>query len=300
MRLFKKKPPIRLPKSRRDFVSGQANPERADFRRNRTIVGTTSNNLESPRTHVHHLTIRRRRIFSILMIMLLSILALWLLISNYTASPITTVSGQSVIKSVKLSPYNKAIQDYLEMNPMGRFSFFLDQKALTAYVSSKLPEVSSVTLQGMSQIGKTKFKVVMRRPVAGWEINGRQYYVDASGVSFEKNYYNDPSVQIIDNTGAPIEAGTTSVSKRLLSFVGRVVSQALSGGYIVTKATLPASTMRELDINIKDVSPFIKLSIDRSVGEQVEDMGRALRYFSSNQITPSYIDVRVSNKAFYI
>ena len=310
MRFFKKKTSIRLSKNRREYSVEPLSIRQNDFQRNRTIVGTTSNNLngvnivrsglESPRVHVHHLAIRRRRIFGILMVVLLSIVALWLLISNYTASPVAVISGQSITKPVKLERYNRVIQDYLEVNPMGRLSFILDQKALATYVSNELPEVASVSLLGMKQIGKTNFKITMRRPVAGWEINGKKYYVDALGVSFEQNYYDEPSVQIVDNTGAPIEAGTTSVSKRLLGFVGRVVSQALASGYVVTKAILPADTMRQLDINIQDVNPFVKLSIDRPVGEQIEDMDRAIKYFQTNQMSPTYIDVRVSNKAYYI
>lgn len=279
------------------------------FRRNRTLVGTTSKNidginvsrskLESPRTHVHHLALRRRKVLSSLIVILLSIAVLWLLVSNFTASPVMFQSVTPMLKNVNKSVYEKAIQDYLQANPISRFKFFLDEKSLTDYVTSKLPEVGEVSVKDMQQIGKMDYLVTMRKPVAGWVIKGRQYYVDSKGVSFEKNYFSEPVVQIVDNSGVPVQAGTTSVSKRFLGFVGRVVSESASLGHIVTKAVLPAGKTRELDISIKSISPIIRLSIDRPVGEQVEDMSRAVQYFSSNNQTPEYIDIRVSNKAFY-
>ncbi len=308
MRIFSKKQSKPIPRRRLEHATNQAANNDA-FRRNRTLVGSTSDNinginvvksgLESPRAHIHGLAIRRRRVCSVLLVMLLSMAVIGLLIYNFTASPTTIISGKPISKTFNESRYNTIIQDYLDANPMGRLSFLLDQSALTSYVSSKLPEVSLVELNGMERIGQTSFAITMRQPVAGWEINGKQYYVDSKGVSFELNYYTNPSVQIIDNTGVPIQAGTTSVSKRLLGFVGLIVSKASQSGYIVTKAILPAGTMRELDINIQNVTSLIKFTIDRSVGEQVEDMGRALQYFMANGQDPSYIDVRVSNKAFY-
>lgn len=309
MRIFHKKQSKFTPRRRLENSTAQANPGSDVFRRNRTLVGSTSNRingtnvirsgLESPRTHIHGLAIRRRRVFSVLLVILLSIAVMGLLIYNFTASPSAVVAGKPISKSFDKSRYNTVIQDYLDANPMGRINFLLDQAALTTYVSSKLPEVSLVALNGMERIGQTSFAITMRQPVAGWEINGKQYYVDSKGVSFELNYYTSPSVQIVDNTGVPIQAGATSVSKRLLGFVGLVVSRASQSGYTVIKATLPAGTMRELDINIQDVTPVIKLTIDRPVGEQVEDMSRALQYFTANGQKPSYIDVRVSNKAFF-
>ena len=307
MRLFKKKQNI-LPR-RRMAITDISIKSSDTFQRNRTLSGTTSDRLnsvnvlksglQSPRTHVHRLATIRRRVFSTLLIIFISMVVIWLIISNFTATPLIVISDSHISKPVKSARYSAVIQDYLEINPMGRFSFFLDQLALSEYVASKLPEVSSVTLQGMQEIGKTNFKIAMRKPVAGWIIDGKQYYVDSKGVSYLLNYYSDPTVLIVDNSGVPVQTGVNSVSKRFLGFVGRVVSQTANYGYTVTKAILPPGTTRELDINVKDVVPYIKLSIDRSVGEQAEDMDRAVRYFKTNGITPAYIDVRVSNKAFY-
>jgi len=268
------------------------------FRRNRTLSGTTSS-LESPRTHVHHLSIQRRKIISILLIVISSAGLLWILVSNFTATVIVNVSSTAISRSIDFSYYEKAIQDYLDINPMSRFHFLLDQSALTAYVSNKLPEVANIVQQNMVGIGETNFAVTMRKPVAGWMINKKQYYVDSKGISFEQNYFSMPAVQIIDNSGVSLQTGTAIASNRFLSFAGRVVSLAATSGYTVTQAVLPVNTTRELQIRLKDSNFLVKLSIDRPVGEQVEDMGRAVQYFINHGQVPTYIDVRVSGKAFY-
>ena len=278
------------------------------FRRNRTMTVATLNHsdgtnnktdLESPRAHAHHLATKRRKVLNILILVLVSIALLWALVSHFTAAVTVSVSDVTISKSIDVSRYGKAIQDYLNVNPIGRLSFLLDQPALTAYVSSKLPEVENITQKNITSIGETNFIVTMRVPVAGWRINGKQYYVDLKGIPFEFNYFSEPTVQIVDNSGVSLQAGAAVVSNRLLSFVGRVVSLAKTSGYTVSQAILPADTTRELEVRLKDNNFLIKLSIDRPAGEQVEDMSRAVQYFISHGQTPDYIDVRVSGKAFY-
>jgi cell division septal protein FtsQ len=274
-------------------------PSQSDiFRRNRTLSGTTSS-LESPRTHVRHLSIQRRKIISILLIVISSAGLLWILVSNFTATAIVNVSSTDISKSIDYSYYGKAIQDYLDINPMSRFHFLLDQSALTAYVSGKFSEVANIVQQNMVNIGETNFAVTMRKPVAGWMINNKQYYVDSKGISFEQNYFSVPAVQIVDNSGVSLQTGTAIASNRFLSFAGRVVALAAASGYTVTQAELPVNTTRELEVRLKESNFLVKLSIDRPVGEQVEDMGRAVQYFINHGQVPAYIDVRVSGKAFY-
>jgi len=276
------------------------------FMRNRTLSGYLSGgrnivdpNVDSPRTNVHHLAIKRRKIFAIFLFAVLAIVFLWFLISNFTAGVSIVASNVTISKSIDESKYSKVIQDYLNANPLGRFNFFLDSSSLNDYVSNKLPEVELITESGMASIGDTRFSIKMRRPVAGWKIDGKQYFVDNKGVPFESNYYNDSIIQITDNSGATLQTGAASVSKRFLSFVGLVVSLSSSSGYTVSQASLPLNTTRELDVTIKDINLLVKLSIDRPAGEQVEDMSRAIQYFVKQNRMPTYIDVRVSGKAFF-
>ncbi|MEI6228907.1 MAG: hypothetical protein WCP11_02720 [Candidatus Saccharibacteria bacterium] len=298
MHLFKKKqkyiPGRRLATADESLdIVGASN----SFRRNQTLAN--SQLAQSPRSQAHHLTIHRRKVLLVFGVVLLSVIFLWLLISNFTARVSVSVFNSNMSKTLDRANYEKVIQDFLDTNPMSRFTFFLDKVALNAFVSSKLPEVNMVSQQGMLQIGQTGFALTMRRPVAGWVINNKQYYVDAIGESFDINYFDNPSVQIIDNSGAANQSDTVVASRRFLGFVGKVVSESAGAGYTVTKAVLPPNTTRQLELSIKEGDYTVKLSIDRAAGEQIEDMVQALRYFNSKGYKPAFIDVRVSGKAFY-
>lgn len=307
MSLFKKKSDI--PKRRLTDIDARIDDQSTKiFRRNRTLTGTTSNrfnsaniksDLESPRAQVHHLVNTRRKIFSVFSAVLLLAVSLWLIVSNFTAAVRIDVTGTQISKPVEPSVYEQTIQDYLSVNPMERFRFFLNQSALSDYITSKLPEVESIRQQDTVGVGVTTFTLNMRLPVAGWKTGDRQYYVDFKGIPFERNYYANPDVQVVDNSGISMQKGTAIASNKFLSFVGRVVTLSKSNGYTVTKAVIPANAIRVLEINLKECSYPIKLSIDRPAGEQVEDMVSALRYLSSNGMNPGYVDVRVSGKAFY-
>ncbi len=299
MNLFNKKK-SNTPRRRLVEIDADKTVSSSDiFRRNRTLSGVVISNTKSPRKHVHHLVHHRRKVLSLLIISLLAAFLLWTLISNFTATIAISISNTGVSKPVDSSRYEKAIQSYLDANPIGRFHFFLDQAAMTKYVSSKLPEVSSVYQRYMVGLGKTDFTVTLRVPVAGWKMNDKQYYVDSKGIAFGQNWLMPPDVQIVDNSGASPQGSATIISNRFLSFVGRIVSLSKSSGFTVTQAILPVNTTRELELNVKESSIMVKLSIDRPAGEQVEDMSRALRYFASLNQSPTYIDVRVSGKAFY-
>lgn len=310
---FKKKSKSRLDAPNRRLDNKDLKPvsdiKRDIFKRNRTIVGTrsnnvrsaannSSNNLISDRAHVHHLSIKRRKVFSVFSMVFLAMIALFLLIINYTATPLIRLQDTSIIKSVDKAKYSTIINDYLKSNPPSRFSFILDSLKLTNYVSSVAPEVKSVTYRDMDSFGKTNFDVIMRVPVAGWKIGQKQYYVDDEGSQFEVNYFNNPEVQIVDESGISVN-DTIIASKRFLSFVGQVVALSKKYSYTVIKATLPADTTRQLAIKLKENGFTVRLSIDRSVDEQVEDMDRAVKYFIKHGLKPSYIDVRVSGKAIY-
>lgn len=297
-----KKPSDTPPRRRRTENDITIEPTRSSqqYRRNQTLSGIQKSSVaDSPRTKAHHLTIQRRKIGGLLAIVLAAIIVLTILVTQLTAQVTVASSTKQLTTSFEGEPYEAEINRYLGVNPAERLRFALNEAALNDYITSVLPEVESVNVSGVKNISTTQFAITFRTPVAGWQINGNQQYVDASGVVFEKNYYTTPGVQIIDESGITPEEGTTVASSRLLGFLGRVVAQAESRGYVVTQAILPVGMTRELDIQLKDISPRIKLSIDRGAGEQIEDMARSITYLQSRNITPQYIDVRVSGRAAY-
>jgi hypothetical protein len=291
-----------------DQARPAANPQDNLFRRGRTLTGSTSNvintthpdtNLQSPRTRAHQLSSIRRRVGGILLITVAVAVVLFWVLNQFTAQISVTTNDTSLTKPLDSKRYDQAIEKYLESNPIARLRFALNESDLSAYLARTVPEVASVTNQSGFGLGTTTFTLQMRKPVAGWQIDSNQFFVDSQGVAFQQNYYADPTVQIVDNSGVSLQQGSAVTSSRFLSFVGRIVAESQQQGYVVTQAILPIGTTRELEIHLQNVVPTVRLSIDRPAGEQAEDMARALRYLAGQGKTPGYIDVRVSGKAYY-
>lgn len=313
-RLFGKKND-ELPRRRQLDVEQRAKQRQAEgtgstlFRRNRTITGSLSSSvtsatelnanadLMSPRAHVHHLSAHRRRLSAILtMVVVGSLFLIWLLYEFIAGVHISATNNGIVIDETR---YQKAITAYLNTHPIERFRFVLNEKQLAAYLRLQVPEVSDVTSGGAAGFATGQFDITFRQPVASWLIGSNQYYVDKDGVSYQVNYFEQPTVKIIDQSGVPQVAGTAIASTRFLQFVGRTVNTAQVGGLVVEQAIIPSGTTRQIEVKVAGHSYPVKLSLDRPVGEQVEDMERALKYFDSKGQSPEYIDVRVSGKAFY-
>lgn len=294
-----------VPRRRRaaddDVSAGAASQNQpGQFRRNQTLSSYRHNTPdESARQKAHHLTVQRRKVGGIFTIVAVAVLLLAFLLWQLIAQVHVLTSSKQLSGTFQAAPYETAINDYLGLNPAQRLRLSLDETGLSNYVSNTLPEVEKLELSSNAGIADSNFTVTFRTPVAGWQINSKQYYVDADGVVFEKNYYETPSVQIVDESGVSPEQGSTIVGTRLLGFLGKVVSQAQGRGYTITKAVLPQGTTREVNVHFKGIPTFVKFSIDRGAGEQSEDADRSLKYLQSRNVKAKYIDVRVPGRAAY-
>jgi hypothetical protein len=221
---------------------------------------------------------------------------LFFLVSQFTAGAAVRATDVSIQLD---SNYATIIESYLTSEPLERLRFMTDTNHLTQYVQAKAPEVANVTLDGSAGIGKSTFVFTLREPTVGWTINGKQQYVDTTGTAFTRNYFTTPAVQVVDKSGVQVEAGQAIASNRFLGFVGRAVALAKQQGFIVTQVIIPEGTTRQVALQLHGLRYPIKLSIDRGVGEQVEDMARAVRWLKARGLSPQYLDVRVSGEAFY-
>jgi hypothetical protein len=310
MALFSRKKQADIPRRRqaafRDEERKDDFDERYTFRRNRTITGSTSPQIassgelnaqiKSPRAQAHELTRQRRHIGATLLLVLAGAGVLFFLVSQFTAGAAVRATDVSIQLD---SNYATIIESYLTSEPLERLRFMTDTNHLTQYVQAKAPEVANVTLDGSAGIGKSTFVFTLREPTVGWTINGKQQYVDTTGTAFTRNYFTTPAVQVVDKSGVQVEAGQAIASNRFLGFVGRAVALAKQQGFIVTQVIIPEGTTRQVALQLHGLRYPIKLSIDRGVGEQVEDMARAVRWLKARGLSPQYLDVRVSGEAFY-
>ena len=281
---------------------------RYTFRRSHTITGSASSEvttlseraaqLKSPRVQAHDLSHYRRRLGIILSVVLMGCVLLAVVVSQFTATPNVIINNDRSV--APQSNYARTIQQYLNGSPIERIRFMLDERRLATYMQLQHPEVESISLNGGTALGESDFTIAMRSPVVGW-VNGMQQYVDRSGAAFTVSYNpTPPGVQIVDQSGIRLQNNQTLASDRFLSFVGKVIGLSHSHQQLtVTEVVIPSGMTRAIEVKLDGVSYPIKLSTDRPVGEQVEDMARAVAWMRQRGITPSYIDVRVSRDAFY-
>lgn len=311
--LSKKQRPV--PRRRLGF--GAAPKERATapdgaahqlFQRNRTLTGSLSSGvasanehrseLKSARVHAHHLRKHRRHAFGALVTILLVSGGLLFLLSQAIVTVTVKASGTS---SAIPDTYKNLAHEYLLRHPLERFRFSLNLASLAKYMQThSAPEVESFDAQiTPTSFGEAQLSIALRHPVVAWQTGGTRMYVDAHGNTFQRNYYQEPSVQVVDQTGIQAQNNQVLTSNRFLGFIGKIIGRMKEGGYTVKQITLPANTTRQVQVVVGELAYPMKFSIDRPVGEQAEDAMRAVRYLALKHIAPEYLDVRVSGKAYY-
>ena len=285
----------------------------ATFRRGSAITGSSSQHIasaselagqiQSPRAAIHHLH-RKRRSFGVMLLgVLVAAGAILLLLDQFIGTVQVSLYGQ--IKPISDSQqrlYSEQVVNYLNKHPLQRLRFFLNNEQLASYLQAEsLAEVKTIVSAQPNSIGSATLAVKMREPIASWLIQGKRQYVDADGVVFARNYFDEPGVQIRDESnfthrdGQQVQAVT---SRRFLQFIGQAVSYFNSNEYAVQQVIIPADTTRQAIVTLRG-GYNIKMTVDRPAGEQGEDGLRAVRYFERKRIKPEYADVRVSGRAFY-
>ncbi len=280
------------------------------FRRSRTITGSAHNDvraateqrgqLRSERLQTHDLRKHRRKLFWILLAVVLMISGMWYVLSHYSNEIVRIrVENMPTVAQQELGIYKDATRSYLDQNPFERFTFALNEKRFSEYLRSKAPEIIDAKILPAEALGTSETVLRMRKPVAVWSIASERYYVSDTGIAFKRSLYPDPEVTIVDKSNSEVSGGTVA-STKMLRFIGRVVSLVDAGGIgKVTSVELPANSTRQVDILLEGKTYIIKANSDRDPAGQAADIIDAVKYVSTKGISPKYLDVRVQSKAFY-
>lgn len=103
----------------------------------------------------------------------------------------------------------------------------------------------------------------------------------------------DPVTAILDeNVGE-------NVSQRVKDFVAHLEDDVKEYGLRLDHVVLPFQMAREVDVYVEGRTEYYKMSLDRSSAVQAEDMHRMIEYLKSQEIQPSYVDLRIEGKAYY-
>lgn len=268
------------------------------YRRNRTLTGAQPET-GTERTRAHHLRAVRRKLGITLMGVLVFIGVVGFGLSQFSHSvDISARNSEAFVRGVNTDLYQELFSTYYQRHPLERFRFLTNYNQLLNEMNIEAPEVEAIAPAGTAGIGSSRYELTLRQPVASWIVDGNRYYVDAQGVTFTRNYFAEPNVTVVDNSGAQVAEGSAIASGRLLSFVGRIVSLSADAGVEVEAIKVPSGSMRSVYVKVKGTPMTVRMTIDRGVEPQVQDMNAALRFFANRQ-KPEYIDVRVQGSAYY-
>ena len=268
--------------------------EKGDFRRGKTI--SRHQKEHSERSENQKLVIRRRKLgaFFVILAIFISLISIFLF---QFISKVSIVSNES--KSQNLSKYEKSVEEYLNINPSERILSNLNKNALLESLQKDYPEVLSIS--DIKFNGLTSYKIYLdfRKPVASWLVDGKEFFVDSEGVSFNVNNFEKPSLNIIDDSGAIVSNGKNVASSSFFSFIGKLVSAANKQGLEVSKIRIPPLSLRQVEVSVKGASYFARVSTADSAEGQIINFKKAIEYFGTHKISPNYIDLRIEGKGYY-
>lgn len=278
----------------REKILEERSREKGNFRRGKTISRHQKEHYE--RSENQKLVIRRRKLgaFFVILAIFISLISIFLF---QFISKVSIVSNES--KSQNLSKYEKSVEEYLNINPSERILSNLNKNALLESLQKDYPEVLSIS--DIKFNGLTSYKIYLdfRKPVASWLVDGKEFFVDSEGISFNVNNFEKPSLNIIDDSGAIVSNGKNVASGSFFSFIGKLVSAANKQGLEISKIRIPPLSLRQVEVSVKDVSYFARMSTADSTEGQIINFKKAIEYFRAHKISPNYIDLRIEGKGYY-
>lgn len=286
-----------IAKRRQAVADSSSGTPAGGFRANQTISRSKERQNDSERQTWHDLQVKRKKLFAWLIGVVLTASALLILLIQLIAT--ITVQTSSPIPSDDALSYANLLSEYLEERPLERLRFLVHQDSLEQYFAINAPEVASVKIVGTPNLATAGLQLAFRKPVAEWSSTDTTYFVDGSGVTFERNYFGSPAISVKDDSNLQIEAGQEVLDHRFLSFLGNAVSHFDEIGLEVQGVLLPDGMLRQLDIRLKDKPYSIRMTIDRDAEAQVGEAMYAINYMGEKGLAPQYIDVRVDRRVFY-
>lgn len=256
--------------------------------------------LRSTRLQEHDLRSHRRRLVVVFFGLLAGIGVLVYLLGSYTNEIVRVrVVGAPEVAQAELGTYKDMGRQYLNENPFERFRFVLNKANFTRSLQQHAPEITDVNIDSAEGFMQSEIVLRLRTPVAVWNSGNEQFFVGQDGVAFQRTVLAMPSVTIVDKS-ANTELGNRAASSKMLRFIGRVVTLVNASGVgTVETVELPTNSTRQADIRLVGKPYSIKTHLDRDPAGQAADVVNAVNYFTAKGVTPKYIDVRVSSKAFY-
>lgn len=305
-------------KKEKDSFQSQRTPKReldGSFRRNHVVVSKSQRELKSHQESVtqrqfdqkreRSKRLRRRRIRLAIIIIGLVLLGFQYRLGNTLINVPSGVSLPDDQRRIYADKITKLAADHTTFSQ----SWMLDDQSLNQQIIRQMPEIQAVSFDSKAPFSRDLIaNITFRTPEFTWtDASKSRQFVDSQGILFDKNYVSGLSggnlVHIEDQSGAVLDAGSSVLTRDLVSFVGRLPSQLKKEfgdkNLTVERVIIPQS-IREVRFKIHGDPYEVRFDSTRGLEEQVSDLKLIKNRLKQQRITPrNYIDIRVENKAFY-
>lgn len=232
-------------------------------------------------------------------------------ITTLTSDPHLKISGSTAVNEDttvvgrNLSSYEPEISSILNQSYLNRSKLLIDSEKVVNQIETNYPELGKVAIV-LPFVGRRPIINVLPAKPELILTNGEgAYVVDIEGNALASASEVDRSIirslpVVQDQSGLPLEEGDLVLRRETVEFIKSLYFQFDDKEVDIETAFLPASTPYELHLKLEDEPYLVKFNIKGdsrlqsgtyfAVGERLGEEG----------VAPSnYIDVRVSEKAFY-
>lgn len=268
------------------------------FQKNRAIaVKRVGESDLTERQAWHNLRQKRRRLFTVLVGVLVGAGVVMLALTQFAGS--IAVQTTTPIDKKIADGYEDLLGEYFAERLTERFRWLVNNDALNEFFFVRAPEVKRVAIMPGSELATVSLRLEFREPVAQWTSGEKTYFVDDSGVTFEQNFFEPPRVVVKDESNIQAEAGVEVINQRSLAFLGHMVSGFRDHDMTVQEVVLPDSTLRTMNVLLEGRVTVVQMTIDRDADAQVQEAILAFQYLDGKGQAPEHMIVSVDQRVFY-
>lgn len=222
-----------------------------------------------------------------------------------TSPKIQSVSGRHGKTLVQnASSYEDEAAEILARSILNRSKLLIDTDKVAEDLRAAFPELGDISVVVPLVSRRPIIEVRPTQPALIAASSEGAFIVDTEGRVLAKANEVDSSIRdplpiVRDESGLSIEQGKILLPKETVSFIREVAGQLQAGKIEVESLTLPA-VVNELHVRVAGKAYYVKFDI------RGEGRGQAGTYLAvkerlekDNKTPAEYIDVRVSEKAFY-
>ena len=198
------------------------------------------------------------------------------------------------------SNYQATVDEYFSENPLSRYRLFFNEDELKNYIIQIHPNIGDIDIN-TPVIGAATISLGEKSPVFYWQTADTLYIGAADGTIYKQAQSEDSLEipRITDGSSVEQELGDKVISSSTIEYLDSLEEELTNNGLTPVKYEIPTAS-RQVNVYLSGKKYFVKISLDRSVVGQLDELSRALKFINSSNISvKEYIDLRTPDKAFY-